>query len=70
LITLLALGEPIPAIASVRGFFPGGDGDGKGFEALTTESMKKFNEITPDVEGVTYFSWGASASPGILELCR
>lgn len=29
--------------------------------------MKKFNEETPDVEGVKYFSWGAVYEPGLID---
>lgn len=46
---------------------PNGDGDGKAFEFLTTENMKKFNENTPDVEGVKYFSYGAEYDPGLID---
>ena len=46
---------------------PNGGGDGKAFEFLTTENMKKFNENTPDVEGVQYFSYGAEYDPGLID---
>ena len=46
---------------------PNGGGDGKAFESLTVESMRKFNEETPDVEGVRYFSWGAVYEPGLID---
>jgi triacylglycerol lipase len=29
--------------------------------------MRKFNEDTPDVHGVQYFSWGAEVTPGLLD---
>ena len=29
--------------------------------------MKHFNENTPDVEGVRYFSWGAEYEPGLID---
>jgi hypothetical protein len=32
--------------------------------------MKKFNESTPDEEDVKYFSWGAEATPGLLDPFR
>ena len=48
----------------------GGDGDGGAFESLTVENMKRFNEETPDVEGVRYFSWGAECEPGVLDTYR
>ncbi|XP_006454009.1 hypothetical protein AGABI2DRAFT_62511, partial [Agaricus bisporus var. bisporus H97] len=37
------------------------------FKCLTVESMKKFNEETPDVKGVKYFSWGAVYDPGLID---
>lgn len=41
------------------------------FEQLTTEFMRNnFNPKTPDVEGVKYFSYGASAYPGLLSPFR
>lgn len=46
---------------------PNGGGDGKAFESLTIDAMRKFNEETPDVEGVKYFSWGASYAPGFVD---
>jgi len=49
---------------------PNGGGDGKAFEFLTTENMKKFNEGTPDVEGVRYFSYGAEYEPGLIDTWR
>ena len=55
------------AVLSLLDLLPNGGGDGKAFEALTIESMRKFNEETPDVDGVRYFSWGAVHEPGILD---
>ncbi|KAK1228667.1 lipase 2 [Marasmius sp. AFHP31] len=46
---------------------PNGGGDGKAFESLTVESMRKFNEEVPDVDGVSYFSWGAVYEPGFVD---
>ena len=46
---------------------PNGDGDGKAFESLTLENMRAFNEDTPDVEGIKYYSWGAWYEPGLLD---
>ena len=46
---------------------PIGGGDGKAFEGLTLEAMARFNEETPDVEGVKYFSWGAKFDPSLLD---
>lgn len=46
---------------------PIGGGDGKAFESLTLESMRKFNQETPDDPDVHYFSWGSKFEPGILD---
>lgn len=45
-------------------------GGGEAFECLTTEAMKRFNEETPDKEGVKYFSWGAAFQPGFFNEFR
>ena len=29
--------------------------------------MRKFNEQTPDVPGVKYYSWGATYQPGLID---
>jgi len=29
--------------------------------------MKKFNQQTPDVDGIKYFSWGAVYEPGLID---
>jgi len=55
------------AVLSLLDLLPNGGGDGKAFEALTIESMRKFNEETPDVDGVRYFSWGAIYEPGLID---
>ena len=55
------------AVLSLLDLLPNGGGDGKAFEALTIESMRKFNEETPDIDGVRYFSWGAVHEPGIFD---
>ncbi|KAF8078798.1 triacylglycerol lipase [Lyophyllum atratum] len=57
----------MPSILSLLDLLPNGGGDGKAFESLTLESMRKFNEETPDVEGVRYFSWGAVYEPGLID---
>lgn len=49
---------------------PMGGGDGKAFEALRVENMKKFNEETPDAPGVKYYSWGAQCEPGLFDPFR
>lgn len=46
---------------------PNGGGDGKAFEFLTIENMRKFNEETPDDPDVKYFSWGATYEPGLID---
>lgn len=57
----------MPSVLSLLDLLPNGGGDGKAFECLTVESMRKFNEETPDVEGVRYFSWGAVYDPGLID---
>lgn len=60
----------IPALVSFLEYLPNGGGDGKAFEGLTMESMKKFNEEVTNVEDVQYFSWGAKCSPGLVDAFR
>ncbi|RDB29528.1 Lipase 2 [Hypsizygus marmoreus] len=57
----------MPSILSLLDLLPNGGGDGAAFECLTVASMKKFNEETPDVPGVQYFSWGAVYEPGLID---
>ncbi|KAF9786694.1 Alpha/Beta hydrolase protein [Thelephora terrestris] len=57
----------LPQVLALLDMLPIGGGDGKAFEFLTTENMKKFNERTPDVEGVKYFSYGAEYDPGLID---
>lgn len=57
----------LPQVLSLLDLLPNGGGDGKAFGFLTTENMKKFNESTPDVEGVRYFSYGAEYDPGLID---
>lgn len=52
---------------SLLDMLPIGGGDGKAFEFLTPENMRKFNEDTPDDPDVKYFSWGASYDPGLID---
>ncbi|KAJ4484907.1 Alpha/Beta hydrolase protein [Lentinula edodes] len=52
---------------SLLDLLPNGGGDGKAFECLTLESMRKFNEVVPDVPGVKYFSWGSVYEPGLVD---
>ncbi len=60
----------IPSFVALLDLLPNGGGNGKAFESLTLESMRKFNEETPDVEGVQYFSWGAVVEPGLMDPFR
>ncbi|KAJ7139943.1 Alpha/Beta hydrolase protein [Mycena epipterygia] len=57
----------MPSVLSLLDLLPNGGGDGKAFESLTVESMRKFNVETPDVPGVKYFSWGATYEPGLID---
>lgn len=57
----------MPSVLSLLDLLPNGGGDGKAFESLTLDSMQKFNEETPDVPGVHYFSWGAVYNPGLID---
>ena len=57
----------LPSVVSLLDLLPNGGGDGKAFESLTLDAMRKFNEETPDVEGVKYYSWGAVFEPGLLD---
>nr|VWO94333.1 Triacylglycerol lipase [Ganoderma boninense] len=59
--------ERMPSVLSLLDLLPNGDGDGKAFEFLTVENMRRFNENTPDVPGVHYFSWGAVYEPGLID---
>lgn len=57
----------LPSFLSLLDLLPNGGGDGKAFEFLTPESMARFNQETPDVDGVRYFSWGAIYTPGFVD---
>jgi hypothetical protein len=46
---------------------PNGGGDGSAFSCLTPAAMREFNEQTPDVPEIKYFSWGAVYSPGLID---
>ncbi|GJE87568.1 lipase 2 [Phanerochaete sordida] len=59
--------ERMPSVLSLLDLLPNGGGDGKAFEFLTVENMRKFNEDTPDVPGVKYYSWGAVYEPGLID---
>ncbi|GJJ09873.1 hypothetical protein Clacol_004097 [Clathrus columnatus] len=62
--------ERLPSVVSLLDLLPNGGGDGKAFESLTVENMQRFNEDTPDVPGVYYFSWGATYEPGLIDTWR
>ncbi|THH21208.1 hypothetical protein EW146_g302 [Bondarzewia mesenterica] len=57
----------IPSVLALLDMLPNGGGDGKAFESLTRDSMRRFNEETPDVPGVKYYSWGAVYEPGLID---
>lgn len=57
----------LPQVLALLDLLPNGGGDGKAFEFLTVENMKKFNENTPDIKGVQYFSYGAEYDPGLID---
>ncbi|KAI0328176.1 alpha/beta-hydrolase [Cubamyces sp. BRFM 1775] len=59
--------ERMPSVLSLLELLPNGGGDGTAFEFLTIENMRRFNEQTPDVPGVHYFSWGAVYEPGLID---
>ncbi|KAH9857955.1 Alpha/Beta hydrolase protein [Lenzites betulinus] len=59
--------ERMPSVLSLLSLLPNGGGDGKAFEFVTIENMRRFNEDTPDVSGVQYFSWGAVYEPGLID---
>ncbi|KAH8835221.1 alpha/beta-hydrolase [Flagelloscypha sp. PMI_526] len=59
--------ERMPQVLSWLNMLPNGGGDGKAFEFLTVENIRKFNQETPDDPSVQYFSWGASYDPGLID---
>ncbi|KAF8711690.1 Alpha beta-hydrolase, partial [Rhizoctonia solani] len=59
--------QNIPGFVSLMEKLPIGGGDGKAFESLTLDSMRKFNEETPDDPNVHYFSWGSKFEPGVFD---
>src|SRR5579863_2803771 len=59
--------ERFPSFLSLLDMLPNGGGDGSAFESLTLAAMREFNEQTPDVPWVKYFSWGAEYSPGLFD---
>lgn len=55
--------QRIPALLSIMSTL-GVPGGGRAFDNLTTTNMAKFNDETPDKEGVRYFSYGAQFEAG------
>ncbi|KAG7450707.1 alpha/beta-hydrolase [Guyanagaster necrorhizus] len=65
---LTTLGKSrMPSFLRFLDMLPNGGGDGKAFEFLTLENMRRFNEEVKDVDGVQYFSWGAVYDPGFVD---
>ncbi|KAF7310757.1 hypothetical protein HMN09_00618700 [Mycena chlorophos] len=60
----------MPSVLSLLELLPNGGGDGKAFQSLTLEAMRRFNEETPDVPDVKYFSWGATYQPGLIDTAQ
>jgi triacylglycerol lipase len=59
--------ERFPSFLSFLDMLPNGGGDGSAFSCLTLQAMREFNEQTPDVPEVKYFSWGAVYNPGLID---
>lgn len=59
--------ERFPSFLSLLDMLPNGGGDGSAFSCLTPAAMREFNEQTPDVPGIQYFSWGAAYNPGLID---
>lgn len=59
--------ERFPSFLSLLDMLPIGGGDGSAFACLTPAAMRDFNEQTPDVPGIQYFSWGAVYNPGLID---
>lgn len=57
----------MPSFLQLLDMLPNGGGDGKAFEFLTIENMRKFNQQVPDDPQVKYFSWGAVYDPGFVD---
>jgi len=55
---------------SILDLLPNGGGDGGAFEFLRLENMQKFNEETPNIPGVAYFSWGAVYEPSLVDIWK
>jgi triacylglycerol lipase len=59
--------DRLPTFLSLISAIPGG---GKAFSELRRANMAAFNEATPNVEGVSYFSYGARSWPGVFDKFR
>lgn len=59
--------ERFPSFLSLLDMLPNGGGDGSAFSCLTPAAMREFNEQTPDIPDIKYFSWGAVYSPGLID---
>lgn len=59
--------ERFPSFLSLLDMLPNGGGDGSAFSCLTLQAMREFNEQTPNVPEVKYFSWGAVYNPGLID---
>ena len=57
----------MPQVVSLLDLLPNGGGDGRAFESLTLDAMRKFNEETPDIDDVKYYSWDATFEPGLID---
>ena len=62
--------ERFPSFLSLLDMLPIGGGDGSAFSCLTPAAMREFNEQTPDIPDIKYFSWGAVYSPGLIDTWR
>ncbi|KAI0308281.1 Alpha/Beta hydrolase protein [Multifurca ochricompacta] len=59
--------ERFPSFLSLLDMLPNGGGDGSAFTCLTPSAMHKFNQHTPDLPSIKYFSWGATYTPGLID---
>ncbi|KAI0003758.1 Alpha/Beta hydrolase protein, partial [Russula compacta] len=59
--------ERFPSFLSLLDMLPNGGGDGSAFSCLTLAAMREFNDQTPNVPGIKYFSWGAVYDPGLID---
>jgi triacylglycerol lipase len=67
----MSSGDRLPSLLSVlEALHLPQSGDGSAFNALSTKSMKAFNMNIVDDPDVSYYSWGASFEPGLLDTFR